>query len=319
MADFAPLPDPLNAHGRPRLTGVEIEIGGLEEADCARVCARYLNGRAVQTDAVIWTVEQSTLGRVQIYLDTALRKFGESALRDAALSLGREVIPVEIVTEPLDRDGLQRLDGLRDELRKAGAIGSGGGIFFGFGVHLNVEISSWDSAGVVPPLLAYALIEDWLRALDPIDNMRRLLPFADPYPTSLVRALITLGPDARLTDVIDAYFLATTSRNHALDMLPVFAHLDRPRVREVLTEASSARPAFHFRLPDCRIDEPEWTLAREWHRWLLVERVARDRVLLEKLSARWLEEHGVVTLSRTAWAAAAGEILSRHGIPGTGR
>ena len=313
-ADFAPLPEPLTASGKPRLTGVEIELGGLSEADCAGICARELGGRAIRIDKAIWRVEDSVIGELEVYLDTALKDAGKSALRDAALALGREVIPIEIVTEPLDRDGLLRLDRLREALRRAGAVGSGGGLLFGFGVHFNIEIAAETAASVVPPLLAYALIEDWLRSEPPVDATRRVLPFTAPYPTRLVRRLIDLGPDADLAPVIDAYAQEDGSRNHGLDMLPVFAHLDPKRIAPVLTPATSARPAFHFRLPDCRIDEPDWTLAREWRRWRTVERVAASTLALTELSQAWMMDHRGVTLIRGPWAATAGGILDRHGL-----
>lgn len=315
---FAPLPVPLTTEGKPRLTGVEIELGGLDEATCARLCARHLGGKARQVDDAIWRIEDTSIGTVKAYLDTALRHAEKTALRDATLMLGREVIPVEIVTEPLDRDGLIALDRLRDILRQAGAVGSRSGMFFGFGVHLNVQIASPDKAGVVPPLLAYALIEDWLRAANPIDQTRRVLPFTAPYPWRLVRRLITLGCTADLRHVIDAYAQEAPSRNHGLDMLPVFAWLDPSRIGPVLTETTSARPAFHFRLPDCRIDEPGWTLDREWRRWHTVERIAGDKDALAALAHGWEADHAGVSLSRTAWAENCGEILRGRGLADAG-
>jgi hypothetical protein len=141
-APFAPLPTPLNVEGEPRRTGVEIELGGVSEAECARLCADHLGGEAIQVDEAIWRVEGTQIGTLKVYLDTALRNAEKTPLRDAALALGRDIVPVELVTEPLDRDGLIALDGLRDSLREAGALGSAGGVFFGFGVHLNVEIAS---------------------------------------------------------------------------------------------------------------------------------------------------------------------------------
>jgi len=316
---FAPLPQPLTAWGRPRLTGVEIELGGLDEATCAAVCAGDLGGIARQVDAAIWRVEGTSIGTLKVYLDTALRHAAKSALRDAALELGREVIPVEIVTEPLDRDGLIALDDLRAALRRAGALGSGGGLFFGFGVHLNVQIASEDAAGVVPPLLAYALIEDWLRAANPIDQTRRVLPFTAPYPTRLVHRLAVLGARADLRHVIDAYVQEAPSRNHGLDMLPVFAWLDPGRIGPALSGATSARPAFHFRLPDCRIDEAGWTLDGEWRRWRTVERVAADERALAALVEGWQAAHAGVTLSRGHWAAQSGAILLRYGLADAGK
>jgi hypothetical protein len=314
LTGFAPLPQPLNAEGEARRVGVEIELGGLDEARVARIVADRLGGRADQEDSHIWAVRESGIGDVEVYLDIFLRKAQKSRLRDLALDLGREVVPVEIVTEPLDMDGLARLDDLRDALREAGALGSGAGLVFGFGVHFNIEVASGVDADTVRPLLAYALIEDWLRSAYPIDESRRLLPFTDPYPTDFVRALIEAGPEASRDHVTGLYLELTPSRNRGLDMLPLFAHFDGPRVAAAITDKTSARPTFHFRLPDCRIDEADWSLAGEWWRWVAVERVARDDALLRRLSDAWLDDHGLVTLSRQHWAARAGRILLTAGI-----
>jgi hypothetical protein len=314
LTGFAPLPQPLNAEGEARRVGVEIELGGLDEARVARIVADRLGGRADQEDSHIWAVRESGIGDVEVYLDIFLRKAQKSRLRDLALDLGREVVPVEIVSEPLDMDGLARLDDLRDALREAGALGSGAGLVFGFGVHFNIEVASGADTDTVRPLLAYALIEDWLRSAYPIDESRRLLPFTDPYPTDFVRALIEAGPEASRDHVTGLYLELTPSRNRGLDMLPLFAHFDGPRVAAAISDKTSARPTFHFRLPDCRIDEADWSLVREWWRWVAVERVARDDALLRRLSDAWLDDHGLVTLSRQHWAARAGRILLTAGI-----
>lgn len=314
MTAYSPLPQPLNAKGDPRLVGVEIELGGLPVAQVARLCAETLDGTASQVDSHIWRVENSQIGQIDIYLDIFLRNAQQSKLRDLALDLGRDVVPVEIVTAPLDRDGLGRLDDLRNVLRDAGALGSGAGWFFGFGLHLNIEMASDADADTIRPLLAYALIEDWLRAANPIDESRRLLPFTDPYPIDFTRALIKAGPDASRDHVTGLYLELTPSRNRGLDMLPLFAHFDAARIRAAITDKTSARPTFHFRLPDCRIDEPDWSIADEWQRWLTVERVATDAALLTRLSQAWLDDHGLLTLSRQSWATRAGRILQSAGL-----
>ena len=316
MTGFAPLPHPLNAKGEARRVGVEIELGGLPEAEVARIVAGQLGGRAVQEDSHIWAVEESAIGTVEVYLDIFLRKAQQGRLRDLALDLGREVVPVEIVTEPLDMEGMAKLDDLRDALRAAGALGSGAGLVFGFGVHFNIEVASEDDADTVRPLLAYALIEDWLRSAYPIDDSRRVLPFTDPYPTDFVRALIAAGPGAARDHVTGLYLELTPSRNRGLDMLPLLAHFDAPRVADAIADKTSARPTFHFRLPDCRIDEADWRLSTEWWRWVAVERVARDAALLRRLSDAWLDDHGLVTLLRQSWATRAGRILQSAGIDG---
>jgi hypothetical protein len=314
MTAFSPLPQPKNAKGDPRLVGVEIELGGLPVAQVARLCAETLDGTASQVDSHIWRVENSQIGQIDIYLDIFLRNAQQSKLRDLALDLGRDVVPVEIVTAPLDMDGLGGLDDLRNVLRDAGALGSGAGWFFGFGLHLNIEMASDADADTIRPLLAYALIEDWLRAANPIDEARRLLPFTDPYPIDFTRELIKAGPDASRDHVTGLYLELTPSRNRGLDMLPLFAHFDVARIRAAITDKTSARPTFHFRLPDCRIDEADWSIADEWQRWLTVERVAADTALITRLSQAWLDDHGLLTLSRQSWASRAGRILQSAGL-----
>lgn len=314
MDGFAPLPQPNTADGTPRLIGVEIEFAGLPEDRVARIVTGTLGGRAEQGDGPFWTVTGSAVGRLDIYLDTALRKLERSTLRDELLRLGREVIPVEIVTEPIGMDRMARLQDLVTALRKAGAQGSGAGPFFGFGIHFNIQIASDRASDTLRPLLAYALIEDWLRSAMPIDDTRRMLPFTDPYPTAFVRDLVAAGPGIGLGDLVPLYLDHCPSRNFGLDMLPILAHFAPDPVRNRMGEATSARPAFHFRLPDCRIDEAGWSLPVEWNRWVAVERVAADSALLARLGREWQDDHGPVTLSRRHWAKRAGGILGQAGI-----
>lgn len=315
-ATFQPLPLGPNAKGDERRTGVEVEFAGLTEGDSAHLLANALQGTARQTDQHDWLVENSELGDIEVYVDAAWRKSEHRALREVGLRLGRDLIPVELVTKPLDRAGLARLSAACDVLRDAGAEGSGKGLFYGFGVHLNVEIPSEDARGITRPLLAYALIEDWLRQAHPIALSRRVLPFTAPYPTRAVKALAKAGPDATPAEAMRVYLARTADRNHGLDMLPLFAHLDEKAVARATGQekALKARPAFHFRLPDCRIDEPGWSLADEWDRWVLVEQVAADAALLERLAGGWLDEHGAITLSRSGWADRAGDMLIDAGL-----
>jgi hypothetical protein len=108
---------------------------------------------------------------------------------------------------------------------------------------------------------AFALIEDWLRASDPIDPARRLLPFVDAWPRRLVDLLGAEGGGWSLGDLSDAYVMLSPTRNRALDLLPLLEHLDPERVRRALPEgqAKGGRPTWHYRLPEARVDEPDWT------------------------------------------------------------
>lgn len=315
--EFAALPQMTTRQGDPRRVGVEVEMGGLSAEHVAQTCAQALGGTACAASDYRWTVESGNLGELEVILDTALAKEKQSRLRDLALLLGRDVIPVEIVTPPLDHDGLDRLLPLMDALREAGALGTSAGLTLGFGVHFNVEVASEADRDLIEPFIAYALIEDWLRWRDPIDGTRQVLPFTQPYPTELVRALLELGKNPPLAAVMAVYMTHSPSRNRGLDMLPLFAHLDEEAVKPVMTSAVNPRPTFHFRLPDCRIDEAAWSLAHEWDLWVSVERVAQDEALMQHLRTEWLEQHGTVTLNRGAWARHADDILREAGLAGS--
>jgi hypothetical protein len=53
-----------------------------------------------------------------------------------------------------------------------------------------------------------------------------------------------------------------------------------------------ARPTFHYRLPDSRVDDPKWSFACEWNRWVEVERLAENPDHLRALSDETLRREG---------------------------
>jgi hypothetical protein len=77
-------------------------------------------------------------------------------------------------------------------------------------------------------------------------------------------------------------------------MTPVLAFLERDRVSHRVEERHlvKPRPAFHYRLPNCMVDEPHWTVAREWNTWVAVERLAADAARLGELSREYLRADG---------------------------
>ncbi|TCP42221.1 amidoligase family protein [Rhodovulum marinum] len=302
---FLPLCPEATAAGDPRKTGIEIEFGGLTEAEAARLVADTIGGQVQEKTAHELIVEDTEWGAVEICLDTQWRDKAGSTLADLGLDLSRAVVPVEIVTPPLAPDQLPSIDRLRGALRTAGAQGSRDGMFLGFGLHLNPEVADETLEAILPVARAFALVEDWLRKADPIDPARRVLPFVDPWPRSLVDRLAGEARDWDLAAFIDAYLAETPTRNRGLDLLPLFRHLDAARVTAALGEGGlvSARPTFHYRLPDCRIDEAGWRIAYEWNRWAMVERLAADADALDSLAADWLAYRGALTTTRGDWFA----------------
>ncbi|MGI3167119.1 amidoligase family protein [Pseudooceanicola sp. 200-1SW] len=315
----AALPRPEDDAGQPRLLGVEVEFGGLTEGRAARILAEVTGGQLSET-AGDYTVSGTPFGDCKIYMDTTLRDRGQSALGRAALDLARNVVPVELVTAPFDPARLGDLDAVLARFRAAGASGTDEGILLGFGLHLNVQIAAATADHLWSVLTAFALAEPLLRDAYSLDLSRRALPFVDPYPQRLLDVLAQGCPD-RLEALVQSYLGVTHSRNHALDMLPIFAHLCPDLTRDALARGAggtvSARPAYHYRMPDCRIDDPGWSLSGEWALWCAIERLAEDRPTLDRLSARWREMRadpvGRVRLQLNGWVEASEEILTPAG------
>lgn len=313
---FLPLPVALNAEGRPRRTGVEVEFAGLDESEVARVLSEVLGGEIEQSGPYRYSLCGSEIGDLTVELDTALRKNSDRRLVQEGLDLARGIIPVEVITAPIPASTLPRLDTAMSALRDAGAKGSGQGVFYGFGVHLNPEIAGLDHPLTPATIRAYGLIEEHLRAEDRIDGTRRLLPFVDRWPAALIDALAGAAT-ASLRDLMVLYARHTTSRNHGLDLLPLFRHLDDRRFQRLFGGGdggtTNARPTFHFRLPDSRIDEADWSLSQAWRDWLLVETVASDEALLDRLASARLRYRDRLLSGRGDWRNETTAILAEAG------
>lgn len=308
--DFT-LPTPDDNAGQPRRVGVEIELGGLDERRVAEIAIDHLGGTLVERAERVLAVEDGALGELQIYLDTAFKNPENPAI-EAAVEAGRAVIPIEIVTDPIPHTDLPRLDGLVAALREAGAIGTENHLLHGYGVHFNVAVASLTAEGIIPIVRAFALVEDWLRATDPIDLSRRVLPFVDRYPRKFLDDIARDGESWSLEDLTRVYLERTPTRNRALDLLPLLREINEERITHALGRDAgsvSARPAFHYRLPDSRIGDPDWSLGREWARWCLVEQVAARPDLLRRLSRAWIDYKSALTTTRNDWVNVVGDLL----------
>jgi hypothetical protein len=88
-------------------------------------------------------------------------------------------------------------------------------------------------------------------------------------------------------------------------------HLDPVRVRRALPDgqAKGGRPTWHYRLPEARVDEPDWTIAYEANRWCIVERVAACTDLLEALARAWQDHRASLTTLPSDWAVRVESML----------
>ena len=309
------LPRADTAEGQPRLAGIEIECAGLTEAEAAAVVTAEWGGQLDRDTDHDITVRDTDLGDVRVELDIPLRDHAGHVIADKLLDWSRAVVPVEIVTAPLAQHDLHRADRLIVALVKAGAEGSRDGILYGFGLHLNPEVADGTAADILPVVRAYALLEDWLRTIDPVDPARRLLPFVDPWPRGLVDALAS-GAGWSLDDLARAYGAFCPTRNHGLDLLPLLEHLRPETLRAAVPRdrLKGGRPTYHFRLPEARLGASDWSLTYEWNRWVLVERVAADPALLDRMAALWADHRNNLTRLRGDWAATVNAVLAKAAI-----
>ena len=304
---FFTLPDHADQSSALRRTGIEIEFAGLSVAEAAQVVQHLWGGIIEPVDDRDLNVKGGQFGDVKVELDISLQKQWAEDL--AAQALGG-LVPVEIVTAPLAQGDLPQADRLVGALRKAGALGTRARLAYGFGLHLNPELPGPDGVGLVAVARAYALLEPWLRQSDPIDPARRVLPFVDPWPLDLTDAL---AQTARWTvaQFARTYTAHAPSRHYGLDLLPALQHLHAEALAAVpVAHLKGARPTFHYRLPEARLDEPGWSIAYEWNRWCLIEAVAINSAVLEDLAQRWQDHRTALVPRGRDWAAQVETVLA---------
>ena len=283
-----------------RRVGVEIEFGALDVKRTADIVRERFGGTYDETSAYQATVEGTEFGDFKIELDWswAHKTVDNGGIVDQAkdllTDLGKEVAPTEVVAPPIAADRLDAIDKLACDLSAAGAQGTRSGLLAGFGVHLNPEVFDADLAAdpLRRVLQAYLLNAAELRASIRVDATRALLPFVEPFPEDYLSHVLDPDYAPDLAGLIDDYLRFNPTRNRELDMLPIFTLLDESRVRSALADPKiSTRPTFHWRLPNTDFENPDWSISRDWQRWLEIEHLAvDDERLLDRLKARAREQ-----------------------------
>ncbi len=313
---YAPLPVARTAEGSIRGVGLELEFIGPDVARTVSALREVLGGEA-EGGPHSQHLRDSSIGDIKVLLDMGFvqREGLDPDLKRVVGEIGSVLVPVEIVLPPLPHDALHRIDPAIDALRAAGAQGTSRGALYAFGMHINTEVISLAVEDIYPVLRAFALIEDGIRDGHPIDIGRRMLPFVDPYPRAFVDALARGEGQGYAADLIALYIEHNATRNRGLDLLPILRTMDAAQVRALLPagEKGGARPTFHYRLPDCRIDEAGWSPEVEWSVWTAVERVAADPALIDALAEGWLAHRARWTTLRTDWPPRIDAILREGG------
>jgi hypothetical protein len=213
-------------------------------------------------------------------------------VEDSVLRVAREVVPIEVVAPPIPWNQLHELDPLWSALMQAGAEDTRASILHAFGMQLNAEAPDLSVECALSTLCGFFLLEDWLAAEVVVDITRRVVPYVRSFPQEYVRKVLQEDYAPDWDQFIDDYAAANPTRNRPLDLLPLMVEATgRDLSREIEEWALvKARPAFHYRLPNCDLNQPGWSPAVEWNRWVRVEQVANDPALRRELSAAYLDQ-----------------------------
>ncbi|MFA5700219.1 MAG: amidoligase family protein [Desulfuromonas sp.] len=303
-------PERYKSDGQLRRVGFELEFTGLTISAAGQVLRETLGGILRKMSLAEHVLQVDPLGDFKIELDWSYIKtkaaeegqnnpsqWLEILSQSAAL-----LVPVEIVCPPLPLDKLDALTPVAAALRKAGAKGTEDSILAAFGVHINAEIPQIEAAKLHSYLRAFALLQWWLVDSNNINLTRKISPYIDLYPEAYLEQLFS-RKDPTLETLMDDYLEHNASRNRALDMLPLLAVINAERVQAAVgDDRIQARPAFHYRLPDCHIEKPEWSLVSVWNSWLVVEHLAIQTETLEQLSDKFLSmSRPLLGVNRNDW------------------
>ena len=335
MTEFYLLPPVLyDNRGNMRRAGFEFEFGNLPIAKASTALQTALGGELETISPFEAVIHDSQVGRLKIERDADLLKSRRYLKLLSAVGLdakpgslvheletnldsaSRTLVPCEVVTDPIRLDRLEQLDTLVATLNQLGAEGTQDSLVYAFGLHINASLPAPDPSTVLRYIQAFLLLNGWILDQANTDRTRRYLTrYIDPFPQEYMELSLdnSYQPDAGR--LVEDYMRFNPTRNRGLDMLPILSGLNPEAVHSGLNPDEvrlvKARPAFHYRLPDCKVNEPGWTVAAPWNRWIYIETLASDRTLLAELIDAWREHNSRVTLARNArWIFTLTSLLS---------
>jgi len=284
----------LTSTGRERRVGVEIEFNSVELQAVAQLVQKLFGGVVKPEHRFAYKVLSTRLGDFEIDSDSSfvskrkwekyLDLFGvripsiDETIEDLVASVSDEVVPYEITSPPISFYALPEMERLRKELQKAGARGTHAHFFTAFGLQFNPELPDLRLETMLGYMRAFFLSYEKLVASEDIPLARRVLPFIDPFPEAYIDQVLDRAYKPSLNGFMRDYLELNPTRNRPLDWLPLFAYIDKDLVFEypVEKELIKPRPTLHYRLPSSLIDDPTWSLALEWNKWVEIENLAEE-------------------------------------------
>lgn len=301
-----------NEEGKQRTVGFELEFANVNIEQSIKIIQDLYGGEVEEkhrfhkkvtgTELGDFTIEidlkllneksyQKTLDKFNIDLQTY--QVGENNLEfeveKALESIASSVIPYEIITPPVPVTEVKKFEKLRLSLFENDAKGTKDFLTNAFATHINIETPAKDVKTIHNYVKAFLLMYPWIFNQSNIDLARRVSTFIAPYPTKYAELVISPAYKPDLDTFIDDYHMYNPDRNRPLDMYPLLAHLRKEKVNSYQNLGNvKSRPTFHYRLPNSLIDQADWSLAKEWNYWVLIDDLANDEERLTQMSREYI-------------------------------
>lgn len=323
-----------DAQGQPRKAGFEFEFGNLPIMETARALQDSLGGELEFKSPFEAILSGSQLGRLKIERDADILKSTKYRRWLEQLGVGfspgsfahgietnidnasKTLVPCEVVTEPIPFDRLPTLDKLVATLNSLGAEGTQHSLIYAFGLHINPSLPDRGAPTLVRFIQAFLLLHSWIIEASNIDITRRFLTkYIDPFPQAYMDLVLTNSYAPGMKRLVRDYLQYNPTRNRALDMLPILCEIDSTQVLNCVNDDErnliKGRPAFHYRLPDCKINVPGWSISTAWNQWVYIETLAGDQTLLRELMGEWRSCNEKFSLPpKSRWATRLTSLLA---------
>src|SRR5690554_691187 len=327
--DRCKMPEQLHNHqGEERKVGVEIELSGLSYDELVDHASRLLEGTPelasryvtkLETKAGTFTIELDPDPIKDLDLDDErmpqpIRHLGNHAM-DVIDFAAERIVPLDIVGPPLAFTRVELIEHLADAHRELGAEGSREAIYFAFGLQLNPELPDLEPSTIVRYLQAFAALYDWLKSRHQLDISRKFTTYIEPWSSRYTDKLMAEDYAPDQASLMKDYLHFNPTRNKALDLLPLFAHLDSDLLKDYVDDPRiKSRPTLHYRLPDCDIDNPRWHFSTVWNDWVVLEQIANHPEHLKELRELFRKAQTFSLHNLThSWRETTDQWLKQHG------
>ena len=308
----------LNKKDNPRHVGIEIEYSNLSLEKSAQLVSQIFGGNLKKVTKYELMLKDTKYGDFKFELDAQLlQKMQNENLFDKLSKIignvshdiddivdktSKRFVPFEIAAPPIPIKNIHDADKMVEQLRLNGALGTTHTLYYAFGVHFNIEPPSQDIEDVLKLFKSFLLIQKWIEVQSEVDIARKISPYINDFPKDYIKKVIDLDYKPTQEEFLEDYIKDNPTRNRILDMLPQLAFWDEKKVRGYLpNEKINPRPTYHYRLPNSKVNLFRWNLSQEFQLWVIVELLANNEEIFEKMSKEFLIQLDSPLFNKNEW------------------